>query len=103
MSGRVYAAGSGTRWDSRRNSSEVRQVPSGEGLRVAALLRGQVNQEWYRWIRGGRPTYTEAEYEQVRKTGAPVAVTPPWVAELTPPRLVIEGKRYVNGTEGDAT
>lgn len=73
---RVYAAGSGTRWDSRRNTSMVHEVPAGEGLRVAAAIATQRNQEWYRWIVGGRPTYLQAEYEQVKKTGAPCASTP---------------------------
>ncbi len=75
---KVYAAGKGSKWDARRNTSLKHEVPVGEGRRVAALLHDQANQEWYRWIRGGRPVYTADDYAQVRKTGAPVAATPPW-------------------------
>ena len=72
---KVYAGSKG-KWDQRRNTSQVFGVPSGEGARVAAFLRELADQEWYRWIVGGRPEYTEAEYAQVRKTGAPCASTP---------------------------
>ena len=62
---KVYAAGSGTRWDARRNSSMVHEVPVGEGLRVARFIAAQSEEDWYRWIADGRPVLTAEEYDRV--------------------------------------
>jgi hypothetical protein len=69
-------AGKAGRWDARRNTSMVHAVPHGAGEEVVAMLRRYKDEEWYRWVAYGRPTYTEDEYRRVRKTGAPVTSTP---------------------------
>lgn len=67
---RVYAVGSGSQWDHRRNTSETRP---GEGTAQAALaalarFRAQ-NPEHAAWIEQGYPTLTNAEH--VARFGVP--------------------------------
>lgn len=49
MTGRVYAVGSGTRFDERRNTSRVHPVPPGSGMAVARQLMRMRTEDWYRW------------------------------------------------------
>jgi len=60
---RVYAVGSGSKWDHQRNSSEVRggSVNAAEALRALAAFR-RSSPEHAAWIESGYPTLTEAEH-----------------------------------------
>lgn len=71
MSGRVYAVGSGTRFDERRNTSRVRGVEPGAGLRVAQQLMRMRTEDWYRWtIAYGRQEHL---HNTKRLDGSPAA------------------------------
>jgi hypothetical protein len=77
MAGRVYAVGSGSRWDSRRNTSAQASVPPGSAAAAIAACRElrEREPELVGWIEAGAPTLTEAEHrdrfgEPYRKASA---------------------------------
>lgn len=70
MSG-VYAVGSGSRWDDRRNTSETRgpsPMALSECLQVCAGLR-RADPRLVKWIEDGHPNLTHDEH--FRRFGVP--------------------------------